>query len=147
MSILRLNILSVAERDTVKRTFNATDMAPSQLMHAEETMHGAFEHWAATRPDAMALVYGVRGHGCGYPSPKPTLPYPVLPCCGIQTSSAASAASSKQQATSSKQQAASSKQQAASSKQQPASSKQQAASSAATGATARVCDQLLVTAY
>ena len=140
MSILRLNILSVAERDTVKRTFNATDMAPSQLMHAEETMHGAFEHWAATRPDAMALVYGVRGHGCGYPSPKPTLPYPVLPCCGIQTSSAASAASSKQQATSSKQQAASSK-------QQPASSKQQAASSAATGATARVCDQLLVTAY
>jgi non-ribosomal peptide synthetase component F len=59
--ILRLNILSAAERDTVEHTFNATDVAPSQLMHAEQTMHGAFEHWAATRPDAPALVYGVRG--------------------------------------------------------------------------------------
>ena len=60
-SILRLNILSAAERDTVEHTFNATDMAPSQLMHTEQTMHGAFEQWAATRPDAPALVYGVRG--------------------------------------------------------------------------------------
>lgn len=59
--IQRLNILSAAERDTVEHIFNATDMPPSQLMHTEQTMHGAFEHWAATRPDAPALVYGVRG--------------------------------------------------------------------------------------
>jgi hypothetical protein len=54
--------MSAAERQLVERSFNATDMAPSQLMHAEQSMHGAFEHWAATRPDAPALVYGVRGH-------------------------------------------------------------------------------------
>ena len=68
--IQRLNILSAAERDTVEHTFNATDMAPSELMHPEQTMHGAFEHWAATRPDAPALVYGVRAHCCDYPCTK-----------------------------------------------------------------------------
>ena len=60
--IVRLNILSAAECDTVENTFNATDVAPSELMHAEQTMHGAFEHWAAARPDAPALVYRVRAH-------------------------------------------------------------------------------------
>ncbi len=63
--ILSLNIMSTAERQLVERSFNTTDTAPLQLMHEEQTVHGAFEHWAATRPDAPALVYEVRGHLTG----------------------------------------------------------------------------------
>jgi len=58
--IQRLNFVSPAERALVLSAFNATDAAPSEVMHRGQTVHGALEHWAAVQPDAPALVLEAR---------------------------------------------------------------------------------------
>lgn len=58
--MLRLNFVSPAERELVTSTYNATELAPSELMHSEQTMQGVLEHWAAIQPDAPALVFEAR---------------------------------------------------------------------------------------
>ena len=73
--IQRLNFVSPAERALVLGAFNATDAEPSEVMDRDQTMHGAFEQWAAAQPDAPALVFEararaarVRGHARGRPA-------------------------------------------------------------------------------
>ncbi len=51
---------SEAELEEVLREFNATDAAPSEVMHRGQTVHGALEHWAAVQPNAPALVSEAR---------------------------------------------------------------------------------------
>lgn len=54
-----LAFLSGGERELLLRSFNDTDLAPSDLCHPEQTIHGLLEHWAAAAPDAPAVVYEV----------------------------------------------------------------------------------------
>lgn len=56
----RLAFLSAPEVDTLLRGFNAAVLAPTDLLHPEQTLHGVLEHWAAIQPDAPALVYEAR---------------------------------------------------------------------------------------
>ena len=56
----RLALLSASEVDTLLRGFNAAVLAPTELLHPEQTLHGVLEHWAAIQPDAPALVYEAR---------------------------------------------------------------------------------------
>ncbi len=56
----RLAYLSGSEVDTLLRGFNSTVLAPTEVLHAEQTLHGVLEHWAASQPDAPALVYEAR---------------------------------------------------------------------------------------
>jgi len=58
--ISRLSMTSEAELEEVLHKFNATDAAPSEVMHRGQTVHGALEHWAAVQPDAPALVLEAR---------------------------------------------------------------------------------------
>lgn len=58
--MLRLNFVSPAERELVTSIYNATELAPSELMHSEQTMQGVLEHWAAIQPNAPALVFEAR---------------------------------------------------------------------------------------
>lgn len=55
-----LSFVTDAERRVLLDTFNATGLAPSELMHAEQTIHGMLEHWAAATPDAPAASFEVR---------------------------------------------------------------------------------------
>jgi len=59
-SMDKIAILAEDEVETLLCRFNATDVAPSQLMHAEQTVHGAYEHWAAVQPHAPALISEAR---------------------------------------------------------------------------------------
>ena len=51
----RLAFLSAPEEDTLLRGFNAAVLAPTEVLHPEQTLHGVMEHWAAIQPDAPAL--------------------------------------------------------------------------------------------
>ena len=57
--ISRLGIMTTVEHERVLRTFNAVDTLSSDLLHAQQTIHGLLEHWAATTPDAHAVLYEV----------------------------------------------------------------------------------------
>ena len=66
----RLAFISAPEVDTLLRGFNAAVLAPTELLHPEQTLHGMLEHWAAIQPDAPALVYEARiraGHSPARP--------------------------------------------------------------------------------
>lgn len=56
----QLEILSEAEAGVLLQRFNATDAAPSELLHLEQTVPGVLEHWAAVKPDAPAVVFEAR---------------------------------------------------------------------------------------
>ena len=55
----RLGFVSEPERDMLLRKFNATELAPSALLHSGQTMHGLLDHWASTTPDAIAAIFKV----------------------------------------------------------------------------------------
>ena len=55
----RLGFVSQSERDVLLREFNATDLAPTDLLHPGQTLHGLLEHWASATPDATAAVFKV----------------------------------------------------------------------------------------
>ena len=57
--ISRLGIMTAPERERVLRAFNAVDVLSSDLLHPQQTIHGLLEHWAATTPDAQAVLYEV----------------------------------------------------------------------------------------
>jgi len=71
--ISRLSMTSEAELEEVLRKFNATDAAPSEVMHRGQTVHGALEHWAAVQPNAPALVSEARA-GAAWPCLRPCSP-------------------------------------------------------------------------
>ena len=52
-----LCFVTEAERSVLLHTFNATQLAPSELMHPGQTIHGMLEHWAAATPDAPAAWF------------------------------------------------------------------------------------------
>ena len=54
-----LGFMSQPERDVLLREFNATDLAPTDLLHKGQTLHGLLEHWASATPDATAAVFKV----------------------------------------------------------------------------------------
>ncbi len=54
-----LSFVTDDERDVLLRTFNGVGLAPSELMHTEQTIHGMLEHWAAAAPDAPAVSFEV----------------------------------------------------------------------------------------
>ena len=56
----RLEYVTQPERELVLRDFNSNALAPSELMHPEQTMNGLLEHWAAVQPDAPALIFEAR---------------------------------------------------------------------------------------
>lgn len=56
--ILQLNFIDAAERDTVLHAFNKTEK-PLPAPYAGATIHGLFEHWVDTTPNAPALSYQV----------------------------------------------------------------------------------------
>ena len=72
-----LSFVTDAERRALLDTFNATGLAPSELMRAEQTIHGMLEHWAAATPDAPAASFEVRteifSSAQAYPTPQMTL--------------------------------------------------------------------------
>ena len=55
-----LCFVTEAERCVLLRTFNASQLAPSELMHPGQTIHGMLEHWAAATPDAPAVWFEAR---------------------------------------------------------------------------------------
>ena len=55
-----LCFVTEGERGVLLSTFNATHLPPSELMHAQQTIHGMLEHWAAATPDAPAVHIEVR---------------------------------------------------------------------------------------
>ena len=57
--ISRLGIMTPREHERVLQIFNAVDVLSSDLLHPQQTIHGLLEHWAATTPDAHALLYEV----------------------------------------------------------------------------------------
>lgn len=59
MAIDCLDILGPDERKELLVGFNAVHLAPSQLMHPGQTIHGMLEHWAAATPEAPAALYEV----------------------------------------------------------------------------------------
>ena len=56
----RLEYITQPERQLLLSGFNSNALAPSELMHPEQTMHGMLEHWAAVQPDAPALYFEAR---------------------------------------------------------------------------------------
>ena len=58
----RLVYVTQPERELLLRDFNSNVLAPSGLMHPEQTMGGMLEHWAAIQPDAPALIFEVPPH-------------------------------------------------------------------------------------
>ena len=59
MAVDRLDILGPDERERLLVGFNATQLAPSELMHPGQTIHGMLEHWAIATPEAPAALYEV----------------------------------------------------------------------------------------
>ena len=55
-----LCFVTEAERSALLHTFNATQLAPSELMHPGQTIHGMLEHWAAATPNAPAVWFEAR---------------------------------------------------------------------------------------
>ena len=68
--VTALGILTTAERDLVLHGFNQVEVAPSRLLHPEQTIHGLLEHWAQATPHAVAAVFEVSAsvvtHGSRY---------------------------------------------------------------------------------
>lgn len=58
----RLGFVSEPERDMLLREFNATEQAPTDLLHPGQTLHGLLEHWASATPDAIAAIFKVCQH-------------------------------------------------------------------------------------
>ena len=54
-----LSFVTDDERAVLLHTFNGADLASSELMHTEQTIHGMLEHWAAAAPDAPSVVFEV----------------------------------------------------------------------------------------
>ena len=54
-----LGILPPAERELVLHRFNAVEVAPSRLLHPEQTVHGLLEHWAQATPSAVSAIFEV----------------------------------------------------------------------------------------
>ena len=63
-AVERLSIVEASERSILLDTFNATDLAPGDLLHAEQTVHGLLEHWARVTPDKPAAIFEVRLPSC-----------------------------------------------------------------------------------
>ena len=64
----RLDFITQPERELLLRDFNSNVLAPSELMHPEQTMHGMLEYWAAIQSDAPALIFEARPHRTWGPS-------------------------------------------------------------------------------
>ena len=59
VAVDRLGILGPHERERLLVGFNAVNLAPSELMHPGQTIHGMLEHWANAAPEAPAALYEV----------------------------------------------------------------------------------------
>ena len=57
--IERLAIVDAEERASLLQAFNATDLAPTDLLHPGQTLHGLLEHWAAATQDKTAVTFEV----------------------------------------------------------------------------------------
>ena len=60
--IERLAIVDAEERASLLQAFNATDLAPTDLLHLEQTLHGLVEHWAAATPNKIAVTFEASAH-------------------------------------------------------------------------------------
>ena len=60
--IERLAIVDAEERTSLLQAFNATDLAPTDLLHPGQTLHGLVEHWAAATPDKTAVTFEASTH-------------------------------------------------------------------------------------
>ena len=58
----RLAIVDAEERASLLQVFNATDLAPTELLHPRQTLHGLVEHWAAATPDKIAVTFEASAH-------------------------------------------------------------------------------------
>ena len=90
--------MDAEERACLLNAFNATDLAPSDLLHPGQTLHGLLEHWAAATPDKTAVTF--EASTCSYScsqalflggEPKLTS---LRRCCGAARCAAAHAQAS-----------------------------------------------------
>ena len=63
-AVERLSVVEASERSILLDAFNATDLAPGDLLHAEQTVHGLLEHWARVTPDKPAATFEARLPSC-----------------------------------------------------------------------------------
>ncbi len=54
-----LSIVGPEERSLLLGEFNDTGVAPTELFHEDQTIHGLLEHWAAATPNAIAAIFEV----------------------------------------------------------------------------------------
>ena len=54
-----LPVVGGAEQRLLLDSFAGPSMAPTELCHAEQTIHGLLEHWAAATPDAPVAGFQV----------------------------------------------------------------------------------------
>lgn len=55
----QLSIIGPEERHRLLEEFNSSALAPTELFHEQQTLHGLLEHWVATAPDAPAAIFEV----------------------------------------------------------------------------------------
>lgn len=58
----RLSMLGPGEERQLLVAFNDHALPPAPPCHAEQTIHGLLEHWAAATPDAPAAVFEAPPH-------------------------------------------------------------------------------------
>lgn len=54
-----LPVVGAAERRLLLDSFAGSSMAPTELCHADQTIHGLLDHWAAATPDAPVAGFQV----------------------------------------------------------------------------------------
>ena len=55
----QLSIIGPEERHRLLKEFNSSALAPTELFHEQQTLHGLLEHWGAAAPDAPAAIFEV----------------------------------------------------------------------------------------
>ena len=55
-------MLGPGEEQQLLAALNDHTLAPMEPCHAEQTIHGLLEHWAAATPDAPAAVFEAPPH-------------------------------------------------------------------------------------
>lgn len=64
VAVERLSIVDASECNVLLKAFNAMDLAPTDLFHADQTVHGLLEHWARVTPDKPAAIFEARLQAC-----------------------------------------------------------------------------------
>ena len=55
----QLSIIGPEEHSRLLVDFNSSVLAPTELFHEQQTLHGLLEHWSAAAPDAPAAIFEV----------------------------------------------------------------------------------------